>query len=425
MALHIQMSDEAEREYKRMKLRGALSSFGASFALCLAFTLTLTFTVIYFAQDPPAEFLAYVPPAEDLPPRSQPTSPQLSSKAATPTNSVAPSVIVSTGAAPVAMAQIDIPLDDSSDEGISIDIGIGLDTGLGEDLGEEGGGMGSSSPAGSALEGTFYDLKLSKGGAPTGLGANTQGKVLKVLNGFLKTWSKSALSRYYQSNTTLFASNWCLPSCNANYAPHAFLCKDKCKPSAWVAIYRGKVKAPKDGKFRFVGTGDDLLAVRFNGKMVLEAGWAIPSLYDDKKPGECGTMGSVSSGPGKKYHKDLKDGNIREKKDYEFIRPKETKKWNDELGGLTAGSHFTVKEGSVYPIEILISEIPGGAFGFALFIQDITKGTKSAQLDIFRTNFSVPNMAEVQKLVKDAGCAMGEMQCPAFNEDSPIWIAVP
>ena len=135
MALHIQMSDEAEREYKRMKLRGALSSFGASFALCLAFTLTLTFTVIYFAQDPPAEFLAYVPPAEDLPPRSQPTSPQLSSKAATPTNSVAPSVIVSTGAAPVAMAQIDIPLDDSSDEGISIDIGIGLDTGLGEDLG--------------------------------------------------------------------------------------------------------------------------------------------------------------------------------------------------------------------------------------------------------------------------------------------------
>lgn len=110
MALHVQMSEEAEKAYKRAKLRGMLSSFGAASALSLAFGLTLTFTVIYFATDPPAEFLAYVPPAEDLPPRAVPTTPQLSSKAATPSNSVAPSVIVSTGAAPVAMAQIDIQI---------------------------------------------------------------------------------------------------------------------------------------------------------------------------------------------------------------------------------------------------------------------------------------------------------------------------
>ena len=425
MALHIQMSEEAEREYKRTKLRGMLSSFGAASALSLGFALTLTFTVIYFATDPPAEFLAYVPPAEDLPPRAVPTTPQLSSKAATPTNSVAPSVIVSTGAAPVAMAQIDIPMDDSEDDGLSIDVGIGLDTGLGEDLGDAGGGMGSSQPAGSALEGTFYDLKLSKSGAPTGITSGTSGKIHKILNQYIKTWSKSTFARFYQSRAKLYASNWCLPSCNAAYAPHAFQCKDKCKPSAWVAVYRGKVKAPKTGKFRFVGTGDDLLAVRFGGKTVLEAGWAIPSMYDDKKPDECGTMGSVMSEVGKKYHKDIRDKKIRDKKDYEFIQPKETKKWNAELGGLTAGNQFDVKEGTSYPIEIMISEIPGGAFGFVLFIQDVTKGTKGAPLDIFRTNFSVPDMAEVQKMVKSANCAMGEMQCPAFNSDAPIWIAVP
>ena len=97
MALHIQMSEEAEREYKRAKMRGMLSSFGAATALSLAFGLTLTFTVIYFATEQPAEFLAYVPPAENAAPRPVPTTPKLQSKAATPSNTVAPSVIVSTG----------------------------------------------------------------------------------------------------------------------------------------------------------------------------------------------------------------------------------------------------------------------------------------------------------------------------------------
>ena len=82
MALHIQMSEEAEKEYKRAKMRGMLSSFGAAMALSLAFGLTLTFTVIYFATDPPAEFLTYVPPADNLPPSHKPTTPKLSQKAA-------------------------------------------------------------------------------------------------------------------------------------------------------------------------------------------------------------------------------------------------------------------------------------------------------------------------------------------------------
>ena len=237
MALHIQMSEEAEKEYKRAKLRGMISSFGASSALCLSFALTLTFTVIYFAQDPPAEFLAYVPPAEDLPPRAVPTTPQLSSKAATPSNSVAPSVIVSTGAAPVAMAQIDIPMEDSADDGLSIDIGIGLDTGLGDDLGEAGSGMGSSQPAGSALEGTLYDLKQSKGGAPTRIAPG--GKVnieelYSTVGGYLKNWSQSALARFYKSPAKLYASNFFLPMAHASLAPDAFQCAQKVKPAAWL-----------------------------------------------------------------------------------------------------------------------------------------------------------------------------------------------
>ena len=242
MALHFQMSEEAEQEYKRNKLRGALSSFGAAFGLSLAFALTLTFTVIVFATDPPAEFLAYVPPAEDLPPRPVPTTPQLSSKASTPSETVAPAVIVSTGAAPVAMAQLDIPMDDSSDDGLSIEMGIGLDTGLGDDLGEAGGGMGSSAGGGSALTGTLYDLKQSKGGAPTKVapGGNVdKNELYSVASTFVKSWSQSALARFYKSSTQLYASSFFVPKAKASLAPEAFQCANKVKPAAWLVVYRG------------------------------------------------------------------------------------------------------------------------------------------------------------------------------------------
>ncbi len=437
MALHIQLSEDAEKEYNRAKMRGALSSFGAATALCLAFGLTLTFTVIYYAQDPPAEFLAYVPPAEDLPPRNQPTTPQLSSKAATPSNTVAPSVIVSTGAAPVAMAQIDIPMEDSEDDGLSIDIGIGLDTGLGEDLGDSGGGMGSSQESGSALRGTLYDLKQSKGGAPTkvaqGDKANAN-ELYAVISGYLKNWSPSALARYYKAPTELYASNFFLPVANASLAPDAFSCKGKVKPAGWLVVYRGKVKAPVDATIRFVGTGDDFLAVRFNGKTVLEGGYRLPSRYSRENPGAV----RISGAEGQAYRKAIREGKDRDHKGYEFIKYPGIDTWNDEkteIGGLTAGAPVKVKEGSVYPIEIAITE-EGGKFGFVLMWENMTDNPvmKDGKLQsgkkfyIFRTNFSAPTKEDTLKLigphaVKKDGKPM--LEWPEFDPDSPIWVAVP
>lgn len=429
MALHIEMSEEAEKEYKRVKMRGMLSSLGASTALCLAFGLTLTFTVIYFAQDPPAEFLAYVPPAEDLPPRAVPTTPQLSNKAATPSNTVAPSVIVSTGAAPVAMAQLDIPMEDSADDGISIDIGIGLDTGLGEDLGEAGGGMGSSQPAGSALEGTLYDLKQSKGGAPTKLapgGKVDRNELYSTVGGYLKNWSQSALGRFYKSPAKLYASNFFLPMANASLAPDAFQCAQKVKPAAWLVVYRGKVKSPITGTVRFVGTGDDFLGVRFDGKVVLEAGYRMPSAY---KKGDASRV-YISGGDHEKHKARIKSGEDRAHKGYEFINYPGIPTWNKEIGGLTAGTPVRVKEGVSYPIEIAITE-EGGKFGYVLMWEHVSENpvVKSGKVSggkkfyLFRTNFSMPEKAELKKLIGKH--AAGEMEWPEFDADSPIWVAVP
>lgn len=431
MALHIQMSEEAEQEYKRAKLRGMLSSFGASAALCLAFGLTLTFTVIYFAQDPPAEFLAYVPPAEDLPPRAVPTTPQLSSKAATPSNSVAPSVIVSTGAAPVAMAQIDIPMEDSADDGLSIDIGIGLDTGLGDDLGDAGGGMGSSQPAGSALEGTLYDLKQSKGGAPTKIApggkVNTQ-ELYSIVGGYLKNWSQSALARFYKSPAKLYASNFFVPVAKASLAPEAFQCVQKVKPAAWLVVYRGKVKSPVTAKMRFVGTGDDFIGVRFDGKMVLEAGYRTPSGYSKGDMSKVNISGEAALAQHKKR---ISDGDDKIHKGYEFLKYPGIETWNKEIGGLTAGTPVNVKEGVSYPIEIAIAE-EGGLFGYVLMWENLSdnpvvkggKVTGGKKFYLFRTNFSEPDRAELQKLIGKHSSG-GEMQWPEFESDSPIWVAVP
>ena len=428
MALHIQMSEEAEAQLRKDALRSKLTSFGAMAALIAFGGAILYFTVILIAIEQEAEFIGYTPPAENLPARAVPTTQQLSSKAATPSNTVAPSVIVATGAAPVAMAQVDIPMDDSQDDGMSIDIGMGLDAGLGDSLGDEGGGMGGS-PGGSALEGTFYDLKLTKGGASTGIKLKEDGslsdegraKVHKILYDFSKSWSPSVLNKYYSSPTKLYASNFFLPTCLAKYAPIAFNCQDKCKPSAWLAVYRGKVKAPKTGKFRFVGVGDETLMVRFKGKLVLEAGWCLPTMYDDKKPNACGNMGTTQA-----YKEAIASGREKSHKGYEFIPYPKTKDWNANVGGLTAGTVFEVKEGEVCPIEILVSEVPGGGFGFCVLIQDMSKPRKE-DIEIFRTNFSMPDEAELMKQVKAAGCWRGgkEFEAPFFSQDSHIWVAVP
>lgn len=430
MALHIQMSEEAEQEYKRVKLRGFLSSFGAAAGLSLAFGLTLTFTVIYFAQDPPAEFLAYVPPAEDLPPRAVPTTPQLSSKAATPSNTVAPSVIVSTGAAPVAMAQIDIPMDDSADDGLSIDIGIGLDTGLGDDLGDAGGGMGSSQPAGSALEGTLYDLKQSRSGAPTKVapgGKVNKDEMYSTIAAYLKSWSQSSLNRFYKSPAKLYASNFFVPMAKASLAPDAFQCAQKVKPAAWLVVYRGKVKSPISGTIRFVGTGDDFIGVRFDGKVVLEGGYRQPSAY---KKGDLSHV-HISTGDHAKYKARIKSGEDKAHKAYEFINYPGIDTWNKEIGGLTAGNPIKVKEGVSYPIEIAITE-EGGKFGYVLMWEHVSdnpvvKGGKVSggkKFYLFRTNFSMPEKTELQKLIGKHSAGKN-MEWPEFDPDSPIWVAVP
>ncbi len=462
MALHIQMSDEALEKLKKAAFMSRLISFAVCAGFLLGFGCVLYFTIIMIQGDTPAEFIAYTAPADDGPPTENPTVKELSAKVATTNPNVTPSVVVAQNA--VGAVAAPVSLDTTGEfEFSETDLSVDIDADLGEGLGSAGAGLGSSKSGGSSLEGTFYDLKLTRSGAPSKIPTiitkdangnplvDAQGKPykqLKVQNQhafaaeaqkFFKNWNVAALSGYYKSPQKLYASSFYIPMAAAVYGPIAFQCDDVCQDGGWIAIYRGRVRAPKTGKFRFVGTGDDYLGVRFNHKVVLEAGYRIPSLFDEKDPQAWWISGM---GDRERHWKKIKEGKLPNFEGYELVSHiKELAVWNSELGGLTAGKVFEVREGQAYPIEIAISEIPGGGFGFVLFIEDLTDGKKvkpGEKYDLFRTNFSAPDRNELFELIKNAKNKKGqtvnclfrvgrpeELNAPPYNEDSPIWTAVP
>lgn len=456
MALHIQMTDEAIAQLKRNNLINRLVSIGVCTGLMLLFAGILFFTILVIQGELVPEFIAYTQTNEDGPPTNNPTHRELSSKSSAPSPTVTPSVIVAndTVSATAAPLSFDTTGDLSFDD-LSVSLGVG--EGLGEGWGAGGSGLGDGSPGGSALEGTFYDLKMTRSGAPSKIPEvvtkDKDGKPLKDKDGkpfrrlvvggsrqnlvgealsrfFNNNWNASALSSYYSPKQRLYASNFYLPQATASYAPVAYKCDDVCQDAGWICVYRGRVRAPKSGKFRFIGTGDDYLGVRFDKKTVLEAGYRIPSLWNKDDPRRWWVSGA---GDKDRHWKEIREGKAKGFEGYELIgHIKEIPSWNNNLGGLTAGKVFEVKEGQVYPIEIAISEIPGGAFGYVLLIEDVTNGKTAPgqKYDLFRTNFSMPNKEEIFKMLREGhglfNCSSPEqLQAPPYNEDSLIWTAVP
>lgn len=298
------------------------------------------------------------------------------------------------------------------------------------------GGLGAEDSSFSALEGIFYDLKKYKNGSPTGLngGVEKQNKVIEALSEAFRfnAWDATELDKYYQADTRLYADYWYLPAARADYAPIEFKVGKAtnpvspwvCQPAAWVVVYRGKVIAPITGKFRFIGTGDDFLAVRFGGKTVLDAGYRLPTLWEQKNPNAC----RIGDSNGQQWRNNIKNGKDKQRKDYNFIKgiPGCTI-WDNELGGLTAGTPFDVTEGKAYDIEIAIAEIPGDTFGFILFIEELDKKgkpkdtTKGKKYDLFRTTANNPNVREMTQALKAANCYTQDANIP-FNVDSYVWV---
>lgn len=220
----------------------------------------------------------------------------------------------------------------------------------------------------------------------------TAGKLPEIISEFVtKGWRESSFNKYFVAPRKLYQNKIYIPLMGANAAPAAFQVEKEVKPSVWIVVYRGQVVAPKTGRFRFVGAGDDAMVVRFNGTNVLDHGFVS------------GTTGIAIAGKaslmaGNGDFKDLERSMRRHfpvKFPVKFYQYPTTQNWNAQIGGLGVGAEFDVIAGKDYPIEILISEIPGGAFCAALLIEEVgvtyEKSPSGAPIiPLFRTDSSVP-----------------------------------
>jgi hypothetical protein len=297
--------------------------------------------------------------------------------------------------------------------------GAGSGGGFGRDTGPASsgigvpGGQGIANPFGrvvpdaNALEGTFYDLKQTRNKQSTDM---TNEGVKEVIRDFVTHgWRERSLSKYYKAGRTLYQNRLMIPMMPADKAPAAFDCEKEVQPSRWIVVYRGVVTPPKTGRYRFVGAGDDVLVVRFNGRHVFDHGYTSGTLGSD-------ILGNVDFFKGNKENDTLKklarrvypmDLPVRY---YEYDT---TKNWNHDIGGLAVGAEFEAVAGKTYPIDILISEIPGGLFCASLLIEEVginyqKTPTGAPVLPIFRLDGGLPAPAKADN-------------APPYDPEGPVW----
>jgi len=194
----------------------------------------------------------------------------------------------------------------------------------------------------TALIGIFYDLKQDQQRKPTGMDSK---KYMEVLDEFLREgWNEAVLNRYFRATRPLYTTQLYISARGAGAAPKAFNVEDVVSPKMWVAHYKGQVAAPSSGKWRFWGSGDDIMAVAVNGKTVLVSNFGrrtFPSLG--------------------------------------WQSPEEP---SQNFGGgctLRAGDWVELEAGEVVDLDILFGELPGGLFSTFLLVEK--QGEKYGQMD--------------------------------------------
>lgn len=187
--------------------------------------------------------------------------------------------------------------------------------------------FGYSGPAAGTLEGTLIDLKRDEDGKPVNVGR--KGAIREFSDG---TWQLSRLTKkFYSAENKLYSSYWMIKNGPAARAPSAFGVEGEIQPSGIAAFYEGTYTPEKNMEMRFCGMADDVLIVRLDSKIVLDASW-VPGYTD---------LDFNQDGP--------------------------------RLPGIPKairnGEWIKLRAGTSYDLKILVAEIPGGSFGCFLFYQ--------------------------------------------------------
>ena len=291
-------------------------------------------------------------------------------------------------------------------------LGSGKGPGVGDGFGIGLGGGGAINPFGmtdpnaNALVGSFYDLKQTPEREPTHI-SNDETK--EFVRKFVDGWNPRYLSKYYKASNSLYQTKIYLPAMDAGEAPKAFNCADEVQPSRWLVVYRGNVTPPRSGKYRFVGAGDDIMVVRFNKKNVFDWGYSMGTIDFDPHLHIPYLSGQNNTG---EFDRLLRSSAMKEDeiKTYQYDT---TRNWNEKNLGLGVGPVFEAVAGRSYPIEILISEVPGGLFCAALHIEEVGQTYKKAStgspiLPLFRFDRSLPEKTNADN-------------APPYDPNGPVW----
>jgi len=222
--------------------------------------------------------------------------------------------------------------------------GIGSGMGVGRGNGRNFVSLFGAKVGTNGLVGTFYDLKQTPSHKDTecapqsGIGAYREA----VKDFFQAGWSPTKFSKYYKAPEPLIAGQLFIPSRSANAAPEAYGVEKEVKPSRWVVHYKGVVEVPQSMPFRFVGTGDDWLLVRWDRKIALDDG------YEHFLVGPDGNYKDFKQVVTKEFVLDRSPGGLHRMK---------------------AGPWINETKGKKVPIEIAIGETPGGVFDVYLAIE--------------------------------------------------------
>jgi len=297
--------------------------------------------------------------------------------------------VVTTGLSKVAlpeMPEIASPTDVASlSPSMAPGVGVGPSMLGGSDSGAGGAPFfGFRDPRGSALEGTFYDLKQSRAGKPTQKWSENSYRA--VIGKYARlNLTDSVLTTYYRGKNKLYAPQIMMPSIPADAGPKGFGVDKEVAPSYWLAVYKGKVSPPHSGVIHFVGAADDVILVKFNGRLVLDG-----SLYHGL-------------------------GEWKAKQEYNYDNwTRNTLLKNRDTGGWARSEGIKVEAGQWYDLVVAIGEAPGGFFDASLLIEEegVTYA-KDARGNPILPPFRLSNV-KVAKPEK-------ERSLPPFATDGPIW----
>ncbi|MFN5058250.1 MAG: hypothetical protein ACK5FI_09750 [Verrucomicrobiota bacterium] len=239
--------------------------------------------------------------------------------------------------------------------------GIGAGKGVGYGGGRNFVSMFGARGGAGALDGmigTFYDIKQTKDRKPTTAmsGGGAVPSYRKVVQSFVDGgWNVSRFSGFYRAPDQLVSTQLWIPSQGADAAPKAFGVEKEVKPSRWVVHYRCMIEAPSSMPFRFVGSGDDWLLVRWDRKVALDDGYERVEVGGDNRYKDFGQTCADE------FKIDRRPGT---------------------LGRLRAGPWIRPVKGQKVAFEVLMGETPGGVFDMYLAIEPAkSETTKNGQFE--------------------------------------------